>query len=474
MKKFNFETTADVEIPKNLLERVIGQEHAVRLAKIAVKQKRNLLLVGPPGTGKSMIARAMASLLPKPKQEISVLHNPDNPERPIVQIRTRKEAVMEQNIEKSIGKIIPPEDAPVFVSEKLGFRCKRCGALSSPDLSVCPNCGADKFRVRSTPFDDMIAVRSFQKQNRVTALLKSNGNEKTVIFERHGNKIRMLNERDLKLLETIELRKKRKVIVPLDRPTFVQATGASETELLGDVRHDPYGSHPGIGTPVYKRVIAGAIHEAHEGVLFIDEIATLGELQRYILTAMQDKQFPITGHNPTSAGASVKVSNVPCDFMFVAATNVQQIDDIISPLRSRIRGNGYEILMNVAMPINDINRNKMIQFIAQEIVKDGRIPHADKKAVDKILSIMIKYAKDVDNIDGYTLRLRAMSGIIKLAGDLATYDDSEVIKDKHVVKAYKEAKSIEEQLIDRYGSLYKAQFSDYEYLRKKKPNIGTA
>jgi len=32
----------------------------------------------------------------------------------------------------------------------------------------------------------MIAVRSFQKQNRVTALLKSNGNEKTVIFERHG------------------------------------------------------------------------------------------------------------------------------------------------------------------------------------------------------------------------------------------------------------------------------------------------
>ena len=52
--------------------------------------------------------------------------------------------------------------------------------------------------------------------------------------------------------------------------------------------------------------LAGAVHEAHEGVLFIDEMATLGDTQRFILTAMQEKKFPITGRNPTSAGASVR------------------------------------------------------------------------------------------------------------------------------------------------------------------------
>lgn len=474
-EKFRFETTADIKIPKNPLDRVIGQDEAVKFARIAAVQRRNLLLVGPPGTGKSMIGQAISYLLPKPKYEISVIHNPEKPERPIVQVRTREEIEMSKNIEKEIGKIVYPEEVPSFVAERLGFRCRRCGMISSPDVAVCPHCGADKFRAKPTPFDDMIAVQSYRRQDRVPALWRSKtGEEKTVIFERYGMKIRMLDDKDLKMLEALELQKKRKVIVPLERSTFVQATGASETELLGDVRHDPYGSHPEIGVPPYKRVVAGAIHEAHEGVLFIDEIGTLGELQRYILTAMQNKVYPITGHNPTSAGASVRVDNVPCDFIFVAATNVQQLGDIIPPLRSRIRGNGYEVLMNTHMPINEGNKKKMIQFIAQEIVKDGRIPHADRKAVDEILNIAIKYAKEIDNVKGYTLRLREIAGIIKLAGDIAIFENSDVIRKEHVIEGFKRAKSIEEQLKEKYGSLYRAQFTDYSYIGKKEPKIGTA
>lgn len=63
-------STEDILIPSNPLDRVLGQEEAIALAKIAAKQRRHLLLVGPPGTGKSMIARAISMQLPKVKTEI--------------------------------------------------------------------------------------------------------------------------------------------------------------------------------------------------------------------------------------------------------------------------------------------------------------------------------------------------------------------------------------------------------------------
>ena len=89
-------TTKDIEIPKNPFDRVIGQEEAVRIARMIPKQRRHLLLVGPPGTGKSMIAQAIASVISKPRYEISVVDNPQNPERPIVEIRTKNQIEAEK------------------------------------------------------------------------------------------------------------------------------------------------------------------------------------------------------------------------------------------------------------------------------------------------------------------------------------------------------------------------------------------
>ena len=105
----------------------------------------------------------------------------------------------------------------------------------------------------------------------------------------------------------------------------------------------------------------------------------------------------------------------------------------------------------------------MVQFIAQEIVKDGRIPHANADAVLAIIDEAKKRAKRIDDVSALTLRLRGVSGVIKLAGDLASVEGSELIEKKHVEAAVKRGRTIEEQVSERYGSLWRAGASEYGY-----------
>ncbi len=462
-----FETTRELQISGDPFERIIGQEEAVRIARLVPKQRRHMLLVGPPGTGKSMIAQAIASVLPKPKFEIAVLHNNEMPERPIVEIRKDEDIQKEQARKIRVGKNLMPHEVPSFVAEKLGFRCRRCSSISDYAIAICPHCGADKYMKQSSSYfeDNFYGIIAVQEQEnlRVTTTRTTPDNrQERVIYERQKDgTISVLTQSDIKKLDEVNKKAQKRVIIPLTRSTFVQVSGASETELLGDVRHDPYGSHPQLGTLPYTRILAGAVHEAHEGVLFIDELSTLGNLQKYIFTAMQDKVFPIVGRNPTSSGAIVRVDNVPCNFILVGAVNINDMSSLAPALRSRIRGDGYEILMSSYMDDTIDNRNKLARFISQEIIKDGKIPHATYAAVMEVIAEARKIAKAVDNAAGLTLRLRNLAGIIKLAGDTAISEGSEFIDKSHVLLAIKNSKSIEEQIKEKYDTWWKAGAADY-------------
>jgi len=478
MASRDFDTTKDIVIPTDPFERIIGQPEAVAIAKMVPYQRRHLLLVGPPGTGKSMIAQAIASVLPKPKFEVSVLDNPENPERPIVQIRDESQIKRDKKDEKQIGTEVSPIDVPTFVSERLGFRCRRCATLSAFTESICPQCGAaknqknlfDKFGMppqgAGAPEPDKARVATTRRS--------MDGKEDVIIYERsHDGRIMMLRQEEIKKLEELSKKSKRKILVPLKRSTFVQASGGSETELLGDIRHDPYGGHQALGTPTYQRVLPGAVHEAHEGVLFIDELSTLGNIQRYILSAMQDKAFHIVGRNPMSSGAAVRVEAVPCDFIFVGACNINDIKHILPPMRSRIRGDGYECLMNAYMDDNDVNEEKLEQFIAQEILKDGKIPHAERKSVKLAIDEARNIARRIDNVKGFTLRLRNLSGIMKMAGDMAATQKKEFIEPKDVEIAIRESRPIEDKLREKYGNWWSAEVADYG-VRSEKAGPETA
>jgi len=208
------------------------------------------------------------------------------------------------------------------------------------------------------------------------------------------------------------------------------------------------------------------IHKAHLGVLFIDEISTLHQTtQQELLTAIQEGQYPITGQSERSAGAMVRTEPVPCRFILIAAGNYETIKMMHPALRSRIRGYGYEVLMNDTMPDTPENRWRIARFVAQEVRKDGRIPHFSKQSVEVIVHESRKRASRKNYL---TLRLRELGGLIRAAGDLALEEQASLVLPEHVERAKRYARSLEQQLSDKYIERKK----QYEVIVTKGRRVG--
>src|SRR3989344_2792215 len=85
MVSLKFNSTLDIKIPKRLIDQVIGQEEAVEVIKKAAQQRRHVLLIGEPGTGKSMLGFALAELLPMEKlMDIVSFPNPNDENMPLI------------------------------------------------------------------------------------------------------------------------------------------------------------------------------------------------------------------------------------------------------------------------------------------------------------------------------------------------------------------------------------------------------
>jgi Lon-like ATP-dependent protease len=228
-----------------------------------------------------------------------------------------------------------------------------------------------------------------------------------------------------------------------DRAPFVDATALHAGALLGDVRHDPYQSG-GVETPPHYLVEAGAIHRAHTGVLYIDEVSLLGiEAQNHLLTAMQERSFAITGRSPGSSGTMVQTDPVPCDFVLVLAGNVADLEKIHPALRSRIRGAGYEVYTRSVMEDTEEHRWLLTRLVAQEVRRDGKIPHFSAPGVQAVLEVARQRAGQPGML---SCRFRELGGLIRIAGDIAVCEGASRVEACHVQMALTWSLPVEEQI----------------------------
>lgn len=472
----DIESTEEVSTPSDPFERIIGQERAVVLVRSAVKQRRHVLLCGVPGVGKSMLANAAASLLPPPKEQISLRHNPSRPNRPEVVIERIDKTQEDRSPPTVVDSIyIRPDTAPFEVAVKMGYRCSRCGSLSLPSQSVCMECDAIKRcdwtvgETDSTSFSGLFRTLDLMGNPALTTVVRQEiikGVSVVATYERNqDDTIRVEYVHDSTNPQTSQGEVPNHVLVSHASKRFVRASGASPVELLGDVEHDPYGSAESLGTAPYLRVIPGAIHEAHEGILYLDEIAALGQYQKHLLMAMQDGTFPIAGRNPHSSGAAVRVDDVPCRFVLFAACNVEDLQKILAPLRSRIRGYGYEIMLDSWMAKTPETTRDVVRFISQTVREDGRIPHLNREAIFSVLRAAESMAQRLDGASGaLTLRLRELGGLIRVAGDLAVQESSEYVKALHIERAESLTKGLDSynpRGIGQKDSISQSNYGDY-------------
>ncbi|UCD73582.1 MAG: AAA family ATPase, partial [Candidatus Bathyarchaeota archaeon] len=180
--------------------------------------------------------------------------------------------------------------------------------------------------------------------------------------------------------------------------------------LFGDVEHTPWGE---AGTPSHQLVRAGKIHEADGGVLFVDEIRQLAlPDQERLLTIIENEEWSITGVNPMSSGAMVSTEPVPTRWILILAGNVDSLRFLHRALRSRIEGYGFQVYFNSYMPDTLENRDKIAEFVAQEISK-STIPHGSRAFVEEVYNEARRRSTMPDTI---TLVLRDLAGVVRQAG----------------------------------------------------------
>jgi len=468
----NIENTSQITIPSDPIERVIFQDRAKWAIRKIAQNKGHVLLVGMPGTGKSMLANMFEEVLDKslgdylrPKASIVgypgkdknhmlfAYEDPDNVDKLLLQIRQAIASARDNIDEFSLSKQINSVNKVKKVLLSVAVASAVAGCWFHPAFAI-------------TGLAGMGSIFMYMQEN------NNKVQEKIQKETHHGQKndVKYLTDMIPEVLYN-----------PLKtKGLMARVSAPNSRNMKGGFRHDPYQSG-NLHTPIHKRAYLGA--HAKSPIIYIDELKTLvkrGYLPD-LLEIMQNKEYILEGGKNSGSGAADRSENsLKADNLIIACCNhdtlqyLQQEGD--GAFLSRIEDKGEIVQMESAVPANRQNIMQVAQYIKQEIIvlgkeikevwgdvieKEGfegvkkRSEHIFGKALpdgyklkerdfaqSAVLSI-IKELRCRSSDKKISCILRPINGIIKTAELNAILDNSLLVEERHVNTAIEEHLSLE-------------------------------
>lgn len=360
------ESTATVTIPANPIDKVIFQDEAKEAVKEVARNRGNILLIGKPGVGKSMLAN-----------------------------------MFEEVINRTMGDYLRQRDALVAIPGKDRNRVKvvcmePTDAIRLVDATIrAYNSAAEQAPVFSLEDE----IRGVARMRNIALGLSLAGLAAGVFLPfllalcgvgLMGSLFLYMKEKDLSAQEKAHAATARPdgkggvkelydmlpelLYNPLQEERLMgRVAEPSEKSMKGGFRWDPYQSG-GLGTPAHKRAFVGAL--AKYPMIYVDELKTLikNGFVPDLLEIMQNGSYRLEGGKSGSSADSSE-NMVPANFILFASCNHDTyrylVEEGEGALLSRFHGRGRIIELRSEVSETPERVRELAQYIKQEITALG-------------------------------------------------------------------------------------------------------
>lgn len=363
-----FEDTSKISVPKDPIEQVVFQDKAKGAIRKIAQNKGHILMVGRPGTGKSMLANMFNEVIDKSlgdylRSKQSIVAYPGK-DKNNVRITYEISEKIDDLIAEIINKIVSAEESmdDFSLSDQIDAARKvRKGLLWATGISVVAGLFFAPAFI-ATGLTGMGAIFMYMHESNHKVQEKIQKETLT------GKKNTVKHLYDMVPEVLYDPRKDNELMARISEP--------DSRNMKGGFRHDPYQSG-NLHTPAHKRAYLGA--HAKSPIIYIDELKTLIKVgyMSDLLEIMQNKKFILEGGRNTGSGSADRSENhLKADNIIVACCNHDTLEFLQKEgdgaFLSRIEDKGEIIHLESAVPETPENIKQVVQYVKQEILNLGK------------------------------------------------------------------------------------------------------